>query len=671
VKRQTQNFSLKTAQIGRVSLFQVVALGLLIVIIVVGFFLYLPSDARTVEDSVPETVLEPSITSNVPNSSVAQNTVDTPIIKKEVAITELGYCAEKDIEVIGYEWEHHLARAKTLSANRKTIDANNLSQSPSFQQYSTKNMQSQYAELNAFYGEGDALPLSPLDHNLINEISSTHEEEFGQLIEKYAGNKAFLASILGVFSRQISDENFAQILDSHDDINNDFVFKLFSSSFQVSSGFIEAILKKAENTAPISKNNINRGNHLLFVALSNGNFAYIPYILDLDINFIPTQDASLYHALKNGAQRTSMTKAAFLDYQKQIEAISGRPSFNDIIAVSLFTKENVLDKFIQYGLNVEDYVNYPANTDIRDISDDEIREKLAIARRKWPRYILRINPNSNCLNATEFHWTAEELISWYNARVKTDDDFEQADEELAQISRLYVDRAHFLYYSGALNLKPQEFRIEKDRVFFEEVVSAIFEPDINIGIGDKLAILSSEVNSDERRNILRFYIISLVRNTRTLDASTNLGFVYNESDMVTAVRAGNQDALNWLLRNGIGLNGADPLNNGILKWLILNKSENVISNSPLENIPSIYNSFSLSPHELHYLQCENYGSVDLAFRRSEIGKDIKQQVNSTVCENLSGYRNAFTSRSDLLVKFVSDQYARKPPASAYKKIDHY
>lgn len=632
----------RSLEYGKVSLFHIVVASLFIVMIVVALLLYLPSNTYIEQYVEPQNDSEYTLPSLELTEEKATINKPTKIESATPLNSTLGYCADKDIEIIGYDWEQNIARAKTYSANRKSIDSSNLKHSPSYHQYSMNNRQSQYGDLQTLYDESDSL-MMPMGQDIISEISNTKNDDFESLNLKYAGNKDYLTAILAVFSRQISIESFKQILDTHDDIDNDFIFKLFSSSFQISTSFLEVLLEKASGSSPLSKSYVDRGNDLLFLALSNGNFEYLPYILNMDINFYPNQDASLYYALKNGAQRTSMNKLAFIQMQQQLEIIVGPPSFNDLIAISLFTKDNVMDKFIDYGLNIEDYIRYTPNLDILDLSDKEIAEKLNAARRKWPLYILRVNPNSDCMNATEFHWTQEELLSWYNTRIKSDEDFAEVDKELAEISRLYVARANVMYYSGTLDLKPQEFRVDEHRAFFDNVVGAIFEPAPNMDTSEQLALLSAEINTLEKQEILRFYIISLVRSIRTLDASTNLGFVYNDSDMLAAVRAKNKNAINWLLKNGVGLSGADHLNNGVLKWLLLTKSENFFNPSQLENMPTIYNPSSLNPHELHYLQCENYGSVDAVFRRSEIGKDVKQQVRTDLCEKLSGYKQAISS----------------------------
>ena len=626
------------------SLFQVVVLALLTVMIVVALLLYLPSNSTNeiyVESPTSDDIFLP--VASIPDEP--ENTIQpSPTELTTVTNSALGYCADKDIEVIGFEWEHSVARAKTKSANRRSIESRNLKQSPSYHQYVMKNQQSQYGDLQELYGESDRLVL-PMGQEMIHEISGANRNtgELTVLNNKYAGNKDYLVSVLAIFSRQINRDSFQQILDSHDDINNDFLFQIFSSNFQISTSFLDMLIEKAKDSAPLSQKYLDRGNQLLFIALSNGNFEYVDYILDMGINFHPDPNASLYFALKSGAQRRSLSNIAFIQMLQQVEIIAGPPSFNDVIAISQFTKENVMDKFIEYGLNIDDYVKYKPNEDIDNLSDEEVEAKLKIARVKWPLYILRINPNSDCINATEFHWTNEEILSWYNTRIKSDDDFTEVDRELAEISRLYVSRAHVMYYSGSLDLKPQEYRMEEHRAFFDNVVGAIFEPDPNLDTSEQLALFSAEVNTTEKQEILRFYIISLVSSARTLDASTNLGFIYNDKDMLAAIRAQNKDAINWLIGNGVGLGGTDQLNNGVLKWLLLTKNETLFSPSQLENIPTIYNPSALNPHELHYLQCDNYGRVDAAFRRSEIGKDIKQQTNSEVCESFSGYKSAISA----------------------------
>ena len=642
VKNRQQTSNTNATHIGRVSVFQVAVLVLMIVMLGVGVYLYLPSNSAL--QSISETPSSNDTVERLDESlpSNSKNPLTEPEVTPEVSSSTLGYCADKDLEVIGYEWDRHLATAKTRSANSKNISADNVAYSPSYYLYLGRNQESQYANYDDLFGQSIGLE-GELDHSLLLEISRTREKDISALNAKYAGNKRYLATVLGSFDSKFGLQAFNQILDSHDHIDNDFLFRVFSSGFQTSLDYIAAIIAKTAGAPALSSDKIDQGNQLLFTALSNGNFDYIPYILDMDINFVSTQNASLYFALTQGANRTSDSNFSFLELQKRIEAIVGPPSFNDLISISLHTKENVLDKLVEYGLNIEDHLDYAPNPDIRDMSDDAINEKLNRAREKWPFYILRINPNSDCMSASEFHWTSDELTHWYTTRVKSDDDFALADKELAAISRLYVERAHMLYYAGALALKPKEFRVDEDRVFFEDVLGTIFQADNNTQAGEELGRLSAEINSQARQDVLRFYIISLVRSLQILDLSTNLGFMYNENDMITAVRAKNKDAVEWLLKNGIDLGGADALHNGILKWLIVNKTPTYLSPVQLDNLPDIHNPLSLSAHELHYLQCQSYGAIHIAFRRSEIGKDVKQQVNTVLCEKLSGYQKAIAA----------------------------
>lgn len=627
---------------GKITLLHIVALSVLMVMCFVAVFLYLPSAPDSNADvSVPA---DTESAMRLPALPIEQKpkqhtTIPTPEIK---STTSLGFCAEQDLEVVGFEWDPGLAAAKTRSANSTEVNAELLTNTPAFHHYMNQNQKSRYAEYLIFLGESTTFD-AEIEYEIIIEIEDTKlaPEGIRQLAQKYANDRRFLINILAMSGPTLDADLFLEVVASYGDIDYEFMFKLLTSDFAVNEDYITWLLARIPESASISNKQINRGNQLLFKALLNGNTNYLPYILDMNINVIPSQDASLFFALSNGAMRKSESASELAALKKQIEILVGPPSFNDLISMSLGFEDNLLDKLIEYGFNVEEHLTYLPNLDILDMTTETLEEKLSYVAENWPLYIIRINPNSDCANASEFHWTKQQLFTWYNERVKTDDDFAEADEALSAISRLYVARAHVHYYSGQLSLTPKEFRIDEYRDFFEAVIGQIFEPlnQDNASASERLTALSNEVNTPEKQQILRFYLISLTSNVSTLDASTNLGFVYDENDMVAAIRSQNQKTIAWLMKNGVGLNGSDDLNNGVLVWLVLNKSNDFLTEVQLESIPTLYNSNALSPHELHYLQCENYGYVSANFRRTDLGKDIKQQINTPLCETFSGYNS--------------------------------
>lgn len=625
-----------TKQSGGISVTKVTIVMCCIVMIIVGIFLYMPSQNLTPEliNAEVESTESKTSYSGVPSRT---KKIDSEEVGRNEKATPLGYCADKDIEVIGYEWNEALARAKTRSANKKRINSKSLRESPAYQKYVAANLKNQYSRLGAKLGSSAGLG-ELINHDMTLEIigHSKNDSSIAQLIEKYAGNKEFLANILTIYNSKVSLEEYEEILSSHNDIDGDFIFRVLSSNPSIPINLIEATIAYSNLEEGLSKENASSGNKLLFLALAHGNFNYIPYILDLDLRITPSQDASLYFALASGMMRNLSEQEEIAQILEQLPSFVGPPTFNDVLAITEDAQEKTADYFTQYNINIEEHITYQANVNILDIPDEELENKLTTAQAQWPHYILRINPNSDCASETHFHWSDKTLNDWYDKRLVSDDDFAKLDEELMQTSRLYVERAHYFYYSGMLTLKPKEYRLQDDQEFLDKAFKAIFEAKQDQKLGD----LFSEPISEQRQEVLRSLLVSLLYDMRTFDTSANFGFVYNEYDMLTAIKNENDVAIKWLLKNGIGINGTDQLNNGVLYWLMLTQNENYLQKIPKESIQNYYNSSGLNPHELHYIKCEEYGDVDAMFLQSEIGRDLKSQIKTEACEQVSGYRRA-------------------------------
>ena len=624
-------------QSGRITLFTVVLFALLLVMAGVIYTLYTPYESPTIQASRE---LPSEISSEIePVKDIALAPAKKQIIHKTVApeqTTRLSYCAAPDIEVVGFDWDQTAAANKTRSVNWTSLESANLATTPQYMHYQAENMKTQYGV--SFSQERGNSEIAELLYNSPPASEFSHGDVDTELIiEKYRDDLSLLLVSMHFNPYNLSKQQFQSLLDGHPSFDRAFAYDLLYELRSIRPEFLDLFMKKVDMQSPLPSAPEKDGNNLLSRMLLNGNFESIQYAQALGMEINPRQNQSLYYALRVGTgfrlEQTPEGKQAFRDLMGQLIEIVGLPTANDVIAISLVLDRDPLEMFIQYGIDVNEYLLSSVNDNLSGMNQEEIDKRLSEAQTQWPYYILRLNPNSDCQNETEFHWTTEELRTWYEQRIESKEDLASADKELVKISRLYVQRAHLLYYSSLLKVKYEEFGDEKDRDFFMRAAEAFGGED-----SDSISRLFSEALTDEQKSLVKLMVVIFSKDPNAFVKSSNMGLVFDELDMLNAVRFGNKSAVAWLTNEGIGFDGVDELDNGIVYWLSMLKSFEALDNIKRTNIPVYFNPNGLNPHELHYIQCGNYAALPTFIRELEVGKDIKQQINSDTCERISGHQ---------------------------------
>ena len=624
-------------QRGRINLFTVVLLALLLVIIAVTYTLYAPYEGLPIQQKIEGET--PPTSEFAVVESLDSAPVQKEITKKTIApeqTTSLSYCAAPDIEVVGFDWDQNSAANKTRSVNWRTLASADLSATPQYMFYRAENMKQQYGV--SFAQEQDFSEAGDLLYNSKPAMEfSNGESDTDLIIEKYKDDLGLILTSLHFNPYGLSKAQFSSLLDRHPSFDRTFAYDVLYELRSSQPELLALFMAKVDMQSPLPSTPDKSGNDLLFRILLNGNFESLQHAMALGINVSPKQTQSLYYALRVGSgfalESTPEGRQEFRDLLSQLTDIVGLPSANDVIAISQALERDPKEMFIQYGIDINEYLLNSVNENLSDLSDEEIEKRLSDAQNQWPHYILRLNPNSNCQNETEFHWTIEELISWYEQRIESKDDLKAADEELVNISRLYVHRAHLLYYSSRLKVKYDEFGDEKNREFFMRAAEAF-------GGGDNNSIskLFSEALTEEQKGLVKMMVVIFSKEPDAFMRSSNMGLVFDELDMLNAVRFGNTHAMAWFTNEGIGFGGVDELENGIVYWLSMMKSFEALDEIKQSSIPVYFNPRGLNPHELHYIQCGNYANLPAFIRELDVGKDIKQQINSELCEKISGYQ---------------------------------
>ncbi|MDT0583476.1 hypothetical protein [Brumicola blandensis] len=624
-------------QSGRITLFTVVLLALLLVIAGVTYTLYAPYEDLPVQQNREMSTTPTSAIEAIEDLEKAPT--KKQITQKTIApeqTTSLSYCAAPDLEVVGFDWDQMSAAIKTRSVNWRSLSTVDLVTNPQYRHYEAENMKSQYG--TSFIQEKGNSEVQELLYNSEPAMAfSTGERDADLIIEQYKDDLSLVLTSLHFNPYGLSQAQFSALLDRHPAFDRTFAYDVLYELRNSQAELLDLFMKRVDMQSPLPASADKSGTHLLFRILLNGNFDSLQHALSLGLSVTPKQSQSLYYALKVGTsfrlEPTDEGRQEFRALVRQISDIVGLPSANDVIAISQVLERDPKEMFIQYGIDINEYLLSSVNENLSGFSEEEIDKRLSEAQTQWPHYILRLNPNSSCQNETEFHWTGEELIRWYEQRIESKDDLKAADEELVKISRLYVQRAHLLYYSSRLKVKYEEFGEEKDKEFFMKAAEAFGGED-----SDSISKLFSEALTEEQKGLVKMMVVIFSKDPNAFMKSSNMGLVFDELDMLNAVRFGNKSAVAWFINEGIGFGGVDELENGIVYWLSMMKSFEALDDIKQTNIPVYFNPQGLNPHELHYIQCGNYAASPALIRELEVGRDIKQQINSELCEKISGYQ---------------------------------
>ncbi|MBF7074147.1 hypothetical protein ISG33_12120 [Glaciecola sp. MH2013] len=583
-----------------------------------------------------------------PEYQLAQNNTRAEPLKKPDTVPEeidsnLSYCAAPDVEIVGFEWDTNMAQVKTDSLNWQEITNENLFNSAQMREYE----RALFTRLSELRNDSNSRIES-------YEFGEYHNQEFEYLkddkiavIERFAGDTTFLVQTLKYNRFELSSSEFAELLKTHPPLSLAFVYDMLMSPNIMDVDFIKLFIDARDKDSPLSLLGESRtGGKLALKLLSLNQIK--SFVLAQELGLAIDKEAStyLYAALASGYgigietfESSDVNEALNI-----IANIAGRPSPADAIMLSRYHKEEPKDTLIRYGLDIDDFLVYKVNEDILDIEPEDLSARLSDIKNQWPNYILRLNPQSDCANESEFHWNDSTLIEWINERLKSPSDSMAIDDELAKFSRLYVERFRFFYTTRKLKVSDPQFNFNDEDPFIQKLFNVMASREEPSGIN--ISELFSEPMTNEQEKMVKLLLISMVKQPKILEETINLGFSYNEKDMLDALRFQNMEAVKWLASMNIGYGGTDSFGNGVLYWAVIFDAFSALQKVDMNNIPKIYNTKNLNPHELHYAGCDSYALAPDIIREFEVAKDLKQQMRSDICERISGYTDFMIEQAD-------------------------
>ena len=590
----------------------------------------------------PEVEFKPQYEIPQPIVSKAVKVADTVPIE---AVSTLGYCAAEDVEIVGFDWDTRQALYKTNSLNWQSVNAKNLYNLAQFQYYKKTNNQLIYPQIPPKVNPDRAKIQATLnDREGLDDLLSLRESgtSTDEIIQQYAGDVAFLLRIMRFNIYDFSVADFRKLAATHPPFSYPFVYDVLRNASANEVGFMRVLINNMDANSVTAGSDDYSIGALALSLLSRGQEELFLLIGDFTVPIEGKYKNALYFAYATGLLYQHDEKADKSEALQLIRNIAGAPSANDILMMTQGTEKDPIEELMLNGISLDSYLKYSVNDDILDMEPTAVQKRLNEITNQWPNYIMRINPNSNCQSETNFHWDDAKLISWLNERIKEPTNMQDIDAELVKISRLYVERARFLYVTQKLEVPYPQFNFSRDREFEERLFSA-FGGDVGSNVGFNLAELFSESLTKDQEQMVKMLLVSMISNPDMMDASINLGLNYDDTDMLNAIRFQNVGAIKWLASMDIGFGGTDEFGNGALYWSTIFETTDVLNKLDASNLPKVYNPKNLNPHELHYLACQHYGDTPAIIRGFEVGKDLKQQFRTEICEQISGYTTLTTN----------------------------
>ena len=595
-----------------------------------------------IAEHYPEVEFKPQYEIDQPIVSKAVKVADTVPIE---AVSTLGYCAAEDVEIVGFDWDTRQALYKTNSLNWQSINTKNLYNLAQFQYYKKTNNQLIYPQIPPKVNSDRAAIQATLnDREGLDDLLSLRQSGVStdDVIQQYAGDVAFLLRIMRFNIYDFSIADFRKLAATHPPFSYSFVYDVLSNASANEVGFIKVLINNMDaNSVTASSEGYSIGA-LAVSLLARGQEELFLLISDFNIPIEAKYKKALYFAYANGLLYQQDESSEASQSLELIRTIAGAPSANDILMMSQGTDKDPQEELMLNGISLDNYLKFSVNDDILGMEPKALQEKLNEITNQWPNYVMRINPNSDCQSETSFHWDDAKLIAWLNERITEPTNMQDIDTELVKISRLYVERARFLYITQKLEVPYPQFNFTRDREFEQRLFSA-FGSEVASDAGFNLAELFSESLTKDQEQMVKMLLVSMISNPDMMDASINLGLNYDDTDMLNAIRFQNVGAIKWLAAMDIGFGGTDEFGNGALYWSTIFETTDVLNKLDASNLPKVYNPNNLNPHELHYSACQHYGDTPAIIREFEVGKDLKQQLRTDICEQISGYTTFTTN----------------------------